>query len=136
MRGLAPRRVTTAVWSTDRYVLETRAREDMRDGLRAGASVGAVIGGIVGAAALPFSWTAPPLWAALLLGLVFGAGGGALLGGYVGINRHQQELWDERDWTHVDLADGEILLIVSSDEPDEAVAVLDGHGRIVEPVHP
>ncbi len=136
-RNLAGAKITEAVWNGDGYVIDTPAGQEIRSGLSMGAPLGAVIGflvlGLVGIVA----WSSvSDVIAFLVIGSV-GAIAGAVLGGYYGVNRHRPLLWDERDWTHVGLDEGEVLVVVGVDRPSVAASTLETHGgRLVEPVHP
>jgi hypothetical protein len=136
-RGLADEHVATAVWSGDGYVIESPAGREVRDSLALGALLGfaiaLVIGGTIGAVA----WSSVAAWVAFGVSGVIAGMAGAVIGGYLGLNRHRPLLWDERHWAHIALEEGEVLVVVGVDRPEDTASTLQLHGgHLVQPVHP
>lgn len=137
--GVADDATVTAAWSGDRYVVDAHAGRDLGRSLAVGAALGAIVGVVVGAGIAVGLWQSVPAATAAITGGGVGALLMAVLGGYLGMNRRRRKLWDQRDWTHLDLSTGEVLVLVDAAgrTADEARARLrQNGGRIVEPTHP
>ncbi len=136
-RGLAPANVLAAVWSGDRYVIESTAADKMGDALRKGGLLGGGVGFVVAGIIALAIWTSVSAIVAFTVTGVVGAAAGAVIGGYVGLNQRRRLLWSQRDWAHISLGEGHVLLVVGVDRPDDTEAILADHGgTVVEPVHP
>jgi hypothetical protein len=136
--GFTDKELATAEWLEGRYAIASHAGRKMGHGLWIGALVGAVIGGALGALATVLFWQEAPVVTALVVGGSGGAVTGMILGAYFGLIRHRPQLWDEEDWAHLEVDEGEVLVVLDAEqEPGVVREILDRHGgRRVEPVHP
>lgn len=128
----------SVLWSEDGYVIDSHAGRHLRRGLIRGAVIGAVLGAVAGAAIALLAWQSLSTPTAIIVGVVGGGTLGGFWGAYAGFNRYRPQLWDQQDWTHLTIEDGEVLLVVSAkSSPESAGSILERHGgRRVEPVHP
>lgn len=136
--GFGDEELATAEWLDGRYVIASHAGRKIAHGVWIGALAGTVLGAVVGAVLTALLWQSATVGAALLVGGTFGAFGGAVLGAYFGLVRHRPHLWDEEDWTHLEVEEGEVLIVFATGRRPEAVReIFDRHGgRRVEPIHP
>jgi hypothetical protein len=134
-RGFADDDVTTAVWSGDRYVIESHAGRMLERGLLSGIFAGTITGAALGALVALAIWGTDVGATALGLSVLFVGTTGATVGAYIGMGRYRPQLETQRQWSHLSLAPNQVLLVVAiEDEPAEAAAVLEDHGgRRVEP---
>ncbi|MFO7549559.1 MAG: hypothetical protein R6X29_11930 [Acidimicrobiia bacterium] len=133
-QGLADRDLVSAVWSADRYVIESDVGRRMKRGWSTGALIGAAAGAVLMAGLGVLVFPALDTGAAVLIGGTAGLALGVFWGAYLGLNRFRPLLWDEQDWSHVAVDEGEVLLVVAVGD-DAAVAeatLLDRGGRKVE----
>lgn len=91
-RGLARVDVLAAVWSGDRYVIESTAARKLGSFLRSGALLGALAGFVVAGLAALAIWTSVSAGVAFAVSGVVGAVAGAVIGGYVGLNQRRRLL--------------------------------------------
>jgi hypothetical protein len=138
--GLGDRGVQSAVWSDNRYVIESHAPRRIGRSLVMGAVIGGAAGAVAGAVIMLLVFPEFPSGLALLVGAIIGSGAGSVWGAYFGIGRHEAELWDEEDWAHIDLDSGHVLLVVEATGTEEREHVIylleDAGGTPVEPVRP
>jgi hypothetical protein len=137
-RGMAHSDLTQAAWSADGYVLESHAGQRIWRGSAKGAVVGGVIGSVVGTLAAWAIWSDTTLFVLAVIGVALGGVFGTYLGAYAGFVKYRPQLWDQQDWTHLDLDEGQVLVVVASEEQaDEARSLLvESGGQPVEPVRP
>jgi len=130
--------LATAEWLKGKYVLASHAGQNMTRSLLRGGLIGTVLGGVVGAILTVLFWESADAVEAILVGGVAGAAFGATLGSYFGLIRYRPQLWNEEDWSHIEVEDGEVLIVMAEkDRPDIVRQILERHGgRRVEPVHP
>lgn len=135
--GFTDDELATAEWLDGQYVLASHAGRKIGQSLIWGGVMGAVLGAVVGAVLTVLLWQTADTAAALLVGGVAGAAFGAILGSYFGLNRYRPQLWDQRDWSHLEIEHGEVLIVMAEkDRPDLVGEILQRHGgRRVEPVH-
>lgn len=136
--GVADDETVTAAWSGERYVVDVHAGRDLGRTLSVGALIGLVVGMAIGAVLALVVWRSVSDATAMIAGGGVGGLLGAILGGYLGMSRHREKLWDQRDWTHLDLVEGQLLVVVDTREMTETAEaeLRQNGGRIVEPVHP
>lgn len=135
--GFRDEELASAEWLEGRYAIASHAGRKIGHSLWIGAVVGTVLGGLLGAAATALFWDAASMVTALVVGGIGGAVTGSILGAYFGLIRHRPQLWDEEDWAHTEVAEGEVLMVVDPGERPEVVQeILDRRGgRHCEPVH-
>jgi hypothetical protein len=133
--GMADAHLTADVWTGSPYVVATATRRRLLRGLAIGMLAGAVVGAVAGVLAGAVVWDTLGMVPSFAIGAGGGFALGATIGAYVGLNRRRPELWDRRDWTHLTLQDGEILLVVEAGgAAGTAEGILQEHGgRRVEP---
>jgi hypothetical protein len=136
--GLGDEELATAEWLDGRYVIASHAGRKMGHGVWIGAVVGAVVGGLLGALATGLFWPEASMVTALIAGGSFLGVTGAVLGAYFGLIRHRQQLWHEEDWAHLEVEQGQVLMVLDAGQKSDIVReIFDRHGgRRVEPVHP
>lgn len=91
-----------------------------------------------GALATALIWQDAGIATALVVGGIGGGVTGTILGAYFGLIRHRPQLWQEEDWGHVEVAVGEVLIVLDAEQQSGQVReILERHGgRRVEPIHP
>lgn len=130
--------LATAEWLEGKYVIASHAGRKMSRSLIWGGVIGIVLGALVGAILTVYFWQSADVVEAILVGGVAGAAFGATLGSYFGLIRHRPQLWNEEDWAHIEVENGEVLIVMAEkDRPDIVREILERHGgRRVEPVRP
>lgn len=130
--------LATAEWLDGQYVIASHAGRAMGHSLFWGGVIGGVVGGVAGAILTVLLWQAADAMVAILVGGTAGVAAGATLGSYFGLIRHRPQLWREEDWGHVEVGNGEVLIVMAEkDRPDIVGEILERHGgRRIEPVHP
>jgi hypothetical protein len=130
--------LASAEWLEGKYVLASHAGQNIKKSLLRGGVIGTVLGAIVGAILTVVLWQSADAVEAILVGGVAGAAFGATLGSYFGLIRYRPQLWNEEDWSHIEVEDGEVLIVMAEeDRPDLVREILERQGgRRVEPVHP
>lgn len=136
--GFTDEELATAEWLEGRYAIASHAETKMGHGLWIGAVVGTVLGGLLGAVLTQLFWPGVALLTALIIGGSFLGVIGTVLGAYFGLIRHRPQLWDEEDWAHLEVEEGQVLMVLDAEQQPEVVReIFDRHGgRRVEPVHP
>lgn len=137
-RGYADDDITSALWSSDGFVVDSHAGSNLKRGLMRGAVIGAILGAVLGVVIAVLVWQALNTAVAVIVGVMGGGTLGGFWGAYAGFNRYRPQLWQQQDWSHLSLGEGDVLLVVSVEEgTNEAASILERHGgRRVEPVHP
>jgi hypothetical protein len=130
--------LATAQWLEGQYVIASHAERNIGRSLFLGAVIGTVLGGVVGAILTVLLWQAADTMVAILVGGTAGVAAGATLGAYFGLIRYRPQLWDQQDWEHVEIENGEVLIVMAEkDRPDLVSEILERHGgRRIEPIHP
>lgn len=136
--GFADEALATAEWLDGRYAIASHAGRKMGQSLWMGAVVGTVVGAVLGAVATWLFWPDTSIVLALIIGASFVGVTGMVLGAYFGLLRHRPQLWHEEDWGHLEVEEGQVLMVVDPLQRTEVVEeIFDRHGgRRVEPVHP
>ncbi len=136
--GFTDEQLATAEWLDNQYAIASHAGRNIGQSLFWGGVIGALLGGVAGAVLASLLWQTVDTVVALLVGGVAGAVTIGFLGAYFGLNRYRPQLWDQRDWSHLEIEEGEVLIVLAAEERPEVVGeILERHGgRRVEPVHP
>lgn len=136
--GFTDEELATAEWLEGRYAIASHAQTKMGRSLWIGAIVGTVLGALLGAAVTRLFWPEVSIVTALIIGGSFAGVTGTVLGAYFGLIRHRPQLWDEEDWAHLEVEEGQVLMVIDAEQqPDVVRQIFDRHGgRRVEPVHP
>lgn len=136
--GFAHDELATAEWLEGRYVIASDIGREMGRSLFWGGVIGVIVGAVAGALLTLAIWRSAGTLAALLVGAAFGGAIGWIFGAYFGLIRRRPELWDQQDWEHVEIEDGEVLIVMAEKEsPGLVEEILERHGgRHVEPPHP
>ena len=136
--GFADEELATAEWLEGRYAIASHAQTKMGRSVWIGALVGTVLGALLGATATRMFWPEVSIVTALIIGGSFAGVTGSVLGAYLGLIRHRPQLWDEEDWAHLEVEEGQVLMVLDAEQqPDVVRRIFDRHGgRRVEPVHP
>lgn len=108
---------------------EEGTEETAADGAAAGALAGSTLGALAGAAVAMFiPGVGPVVGGGLLIGIVTGATAGAALGSFAGPFVAMGMSNDVIQRYEADFRAGRSVVLVRSDRPEEALAILNSHG--------